>query len=92
MEVSRGDRRGRRSSGKTDTVDAEAAAGAVLGGQTVAVPAAADGIVEMIREIEIARDTARKARTGAIVTREALIVTVPDELGALAERCQALER
>lgn len=80
VEVNRGDRRSRRSNGKTDTLDAEAAARAVLSGEAAAVPKSADGAVEMIRQLKIARDTARKGRTSAIVTLKALIVTCPDEL------------
>ena len=80
VEVNRGDRRSRRSKGKTDTLDAEAAARAVLSGQVVAVPKSADGTVEMIRQIKIARDTARKGRTVAVVTLKALIVTTTAEL------------
>ncbi len=80
IEVNRGDRRGRRTNGKTDTLDAEAAARTVLSGEATAVPKSADGTVEMIRQIKIARDTARKARTAAIVTLKALIVTSPADL------------
>lgn len=99
VEVNRGDRRSRRGNGKTDTLDAEAAARAVLSGEAAAVPKSADGAVEMIRQLKIARDTARKGRTSAIVTLKALIVTCPDELRetfegftdkALIERCTAL--
>ncbi|MGC0250589.1 IS110 family transposase [Pseudactinotalea sp. Z1748] len=60
IEVNRGDRRGRRSNGKSDTLDAEAAARAVLGGEALAIPKSADGTAEMIRQVKIARDTARK--------------------------------
>lgn len=80
IEVNRGDRRSRRSHGKSDTLDAEAAARAVLGGQAAAIPKSADGAAEMIRQIKIARDTARKAKTSAIITLKALIVTAPAEL------------
>src|SRR5690606_15524337 len=80
IEVNRGDRRSRRTNGKTDTLDAEAAARSVLSGEATAVPKSADGTVEMIRQIKIARDTARKARTAAIVTLKALLVTTPAEL------------
>lgn len=80
IEVNRGDRRSRRSNGKSDTLDAEAAARAVLGGQATAIPKSADGTAEMIRQIKIARDTARKAKTTAVITLKALIVTAPAEL------------
>lgn len=99
VEVNRGDRRSRRSNGKSDTLDAEAAARSVLSGQAVAVPKTADGTAEMIRQIKIARDTARKARTSAIVTLKAMIVTAPAEFReqlhglsdkVLIDRCAAL--
>lgn len=90
IEVNRGDRRSRRSNGKSDTLDAEAAARAVLGGQAAAIPKSADGTAEMIRQIKIARDTARKAKTSAIVTLKALIVTIPgdlrEQLGGLSDK------
>ena len=99
VEVNRGDRRSRRNNGKTDTGDAEAAARSVLSGEATAVPKSADGTVEMIRQVKIARDTARKGRTSAIVTLKAVIVTVPAELReqldgltdkALIDRCAGL--
>ncbi|MFF4550600.1 transposase [Streptomyces sp. NPDC001406] len=60
--------------------DAENAARAVLAGTATATPKSAEGTVEMIRHTKIARDTAVKSRTQAMVTLKALIVTVPDEL------------
>jgi len=99
VEVNRGDRRARRANGKSDTLDAEAAARAVLGGQALAIPKSADGTAEMIRQVKIARDTARKARTSAIVTLKAVIVTAPAELReqlaglsdkVLIDRCASL--
>lgn len=99
IEVNRSDRRSRRSNVKSDTLDAEAAARAVLGGQARAVPKSADGTAEMIRQIKIARDTARKAKTSAIVTLKSVIVTAPAELReqisglsdkALIDRCAGL--
>lgn len=99
IEVNRGDRRSRRSNGKSDTLDAEAAARAVLGGQAKSVPKSADGTAEMIRQIKIARDTARKAKTSAVTTLKALIVTAPADLRehlagtsdkVLIDRCASL--
>jgi transposase len=99
IEVNRGDRRSRRSNGKSDTLDAEAAARAVLAGQAAAIPKSADGTAEMIRQIKIARDTARKAKTTAMITLKALTVTVPGELReqlnglsdkALIEKCAGM--
>ncbi len=99
VEVNRPDRRVRRQRGKSDPIDAENAARAVLAGTATATPKSATGTVEMIRHTKIARDTAVKSRTQAMVTLKALIVTVPDELReqlqglskmALVERCAGL--
>ena len=98
VEVNRADRRARRNNGKSDSGDAEAAARAVLSGQASAVPKSADGVVEMIRQVKVARDTARKAKTAAIVTLKAMAINAPaplresvDGLGdkALIKRCAA---
>jgi transposase len=80
IEVNRGDRRARRANGKSDTLDAEVAARSVLAGQSTAIPKTADGAVEMIRQLKIARDTAVKARTSAIITLKQIIVNAPAEL------------
>ena len=100
VEVNRPDRRLRRQRGKSDTIDAENAARAVLNGQATAVPKSGEHQVEMIRHVKIARDTAVKARTQAIVALKALLVGVPAALReqlepltgkrALIERCAAL--
>ena len=58
LEVNRGDRRTRRIAGKSDTVDAETAARSVLAGQSTAIPKTADGAVEMMRHLKVARRTA----------------------------------
>jgi transposase len=79
VEVNRGDRRLRRSNGKSDTLDAEAAARAVLSGEAAAVPKNADGACEMIRQVKIARDTAVKSRTTALISLKAVIVKAPAE-------------
>lgn len=101
VEVDRGDRRGRRSNGKSDTLDAEAAARAVLSGSAAAVPKSADGVCEMIRQVKIARDTAVKARTQALITLKCIVVNAPAELReqlaplsdkALLDRCASFRR
>ncbi|HET9986239.1 MAG TPA: IS110 family transposase [Longimicrobiales bacterium] len=80
-EVSRPPRRGeRRASGKSDLVDAEHAARQVLSGEAAAVPKATDGSVEVLRLIKIARDTAVKSRTQAMIALKSALVTAPDEL------------
>jgi transposase len=79
-DVDRPDRRTRRRKGKTDLVDAEAAARAVLAGTATTLPKTGDGPVEMIRVLHITRETAVKARTQAINQPRALVVTAPLEL------------
>ena len=65
LEVNRPDRSTRRRRGKSDPVDAEAAARAVLAGQATAIPKTGSHLVEMIRCLRVARATAVKARTQA---------------------------
>lgn len=80
VEVSHCDRRKRRNHGKSDTIDAETAARSVLAGLATAIPKTTDGAAEMVREIKIARDTAVKARSAAIIALKTLIVNAPDLL------------
>ena len=80
VEVNRGDRHTRRAVGKSDTVDAESAARSVWAGQATATPKTGDGVVEMIRQLKIARDTAGKARTAAMVTLKQIVVNAPPHL------------
>jgi transposase len=79
LEVNRPDRAARRR-GKSDPVDAEAAARAVQAGEVTIVPKAADGHVEMLRSLRVARTTAMRARTQAINALRSLLVTAPAEL------------
>ena len=66
VEVNRPNRQLRRQrGGKTDSVDAEAAARAAASGQATAVPKSGDGPVECIRMLLVARRSATKARTQA---------------------------
>lgn len=80
IEVVRTDRRDRRLRGKSDTLDAENAAKAVLAGVATAIPKSADGVVEMIRTIKVAKDVAVKARTSAMITLKQVLVNAPAEL------------
>ncbi|MGW2297030.1 IS110 family transposase [Streptomyces violaceorubidus] len=76
-EVDRPDRKARRDSGKSDPVDAYAAATAVLSGRASGTPKTRDGIVEAIRTLRVARSSAVKARTQTINQIRNLIVTAP---------------
>jgi transposase len=80
VEVNRGNRQARRANGKSDTADAEIAARQVLAGVAKATPKFADGHVEMIRQLKVARDTAVKARTTAMITLKQVVVNAPAEL------------
>lgn len=81
VEVSRPPRAGaRRMSGKSDAIDAEHAARTALAGVGVVTPKLADGQVEAIRLVKIARDTAVKAHTTAMITLKAVLVTADQDL------------
>lgn len=80
IEVMRTDRRDRRLRGKSDTLDAENAARAVLAGHATAIPKSADGMVEMIRQVKVAKDVAVQARTSAMISLKQVIVNAPPEL------------
>ena len=74
VEVDRPDRRARRAAGKSDPIDAYAAAIAVLSGRANGTPKDRDGTVEAIRTLRVARASAIK------VTREALRSLTTTEL------------
>lgn len=81
LEVSRPPRAGaRRMSGKSDAIDAEHAARTALTNKGTVTPKLADGQVEAIRLVKIARDTAVKAHTTAMITLKAVLVTADQQL------------
>ena len=80
VEVNRPDRGARHRQGKNDPLDAEAAARAVLAGTATAQPKAGEGVVEMIRALQVVRRSAQKARSQAANQLRALLVTAPAEL------------
>lgn len=83
LEVCRHDRQRRRMKGKSDTVDAEAAARAALARDMVATPKTGTGSIEAIRALRIPRNSAMKARTQAANQIHTLIDTAPAELREL---------
>jgi transposase len=86
VEVERPKRPTDRGRGKSDPVDAEAAARAVLAGTATAQPKGATGAVESIRALHATRRSAVKARTQAANQLHALVVTAPDDLRARLHR------
>ena len=80
VEVDRPDRRQRRTKGKSDPLDAYAAADAVLSGRACATPKLGTGIVEAIRALHTTRAGAVKARTAAMNELRSLLVTAPAEV------------
>ena len=80
MEVERPKRRHLRRNGKSDPLDAQTAARAVLAGQTAGQPKSADGRAEMIRALRAVRHSAVKARSQAANQLQALLVTAPETL------------
>ncbi|WP_414472129.1 IS110 family transposase [Microvirga sp. M2] len=80
IEVNRPNRQIRHQHGKNDPLDAENAARAVLSGQARAAPKSGTSLVEMIRHLKVARDTAVKSRTQAMVTLKTIIVNAPAAL------------
>jgi transposase len=99
IEVNQPDKASRRRRGKTDAIDAEAAARAALSGRATARAKTADGPVEMIRVFKLAKASAIKSRTQAINQLKAVLVSATPQLResmsglrnpALIRRCAAL--
>jgi transposase len=68
--------------GKTDTLDALAAARVVLAGDATALPKSRDGIIEAIRVLRHTRASAIKARTQTLLHMRNIVVTAPDDTRA----------
>lgn len=99
IEVNQPDRGERRRRGKTDTIDAEAAARAVLSGRATAAAKSSDGAVEMLRLFKLAKASAIKSRTQAINQLKNVLVAADPQLRdqltalttkALVRRCAEL--
>jgi transposase len=82
VEVDRPDRRTRRVQGKSDPIDAIAAARATLSGQASGTPKTRTGPVEAIRALRVARAGAVKARTAALNQLHGLITAAPEAVRA----------
>ena len=90
VEVNRPNRQARRMDGKSDRLDAEQIARAVLGQTSTAIPKAKSGTVEVIRTLRVTRASAVKARTQAFNTLWGVMISAPsplrDELVVLTKR------
>jgi transposase len=82
VEVNRPNRQVRRRHGKSDIVDAIAAARAVISGQATVIPKTHDGSVEALRALQIVHRSAMKSRTQALNQLHALVVTAPEAIRA----------
>lgn len=90
VEVNRPNRIARRMDGKSDRLDAEQIARAVLGHVSTAIPKTKSGVVEVIRTLRVTRTSAVKARTQAFNTLWGVMISAPsplrDELVTLTRR------
>jgi hypothetical protein len=82
IEVNRPDRSTRRRQGKSDPIDAQAAARATLAGVAATAPKTREGQVEMIRVLRVARRGAMKARVAAAEQLYGVLYSAPEELRA----------
>ena len=80
VEVDRPNRQLRRREGKSDALDAIAAARSVLAGTALGAPKTKSGNVEGIRVLSVARLSCVKARTQALNQIRSLVSTAPDDL------------
>ena len=99
IEVDRPNRQLRRQAGKSDTIDAIEAARAVLSGRASGIAKTADGNVEAMRALLIAKRSGREARITCLNQIRHLGFTAPDDLrerfrgvprGTLAEHAAGL--
>lgn len=80
VEVPRPNRKLRRSKGKSDPIDAEAAARAVLARNQLSQPKHGAGPIEGIRALRVARSGAIKAATASMNAIRSMIITAPESL------------
>lgn len=80
VEVNRPDKTVRSRDGKSDPIDAEAAARAVLAGRATARPKVTTGVIESIRMLLVTHRSAVKARTTALLQIRDIITTAPAAL------------
>ncbi len=91
FEVNRPNRVTRRRRGKSDPVDAEAAARAVLAGDATATPKDRSGPAGQLRALLVARRSAVKARTQTEQQLRSLILELDDDQRARVDRRRIVE-
>ena len=79
-EVDRPDRSDRRRRGKSDAVDAEMAARAVISGRRLSTPKNKNGRVDALRGLRLTRAGAVRSRTKALQLLRSYAVSAPDEV------------
>jgi transposase len=82
VEVDRPDRKRRRFDGKSDPIDAEAAARAALAQVRTGQPKQRGGSIDALRTLRVARRSAVQHRADVMRQLKALIVTAPEILRA----------
>jgi len=92
VEVVRPNRQMRRRRGKSDTVDAEAAARAALGADATAAPKGGDGVVESIRQIRVALRSTRAHLTRVSNQIRDLTLTAAEQLRCELEPLTTAQR
>jgi transposase len=80
LEMTGPDRHDRRKRGKTDDLDAQAAAHAAFAGRCTVTPKTRDGMIEALRVLKACRKTALRARRVALRMIGNTIVAAPDHL------------
>lgn len=79
-EIDRPNRKTRRRAGKSDPVDAEAAARTALAGVRIGIPKDRGGQVEALRTLRVARRSAVEQRADSQRQIRALLITAPEPL------------
>lgn len=80
LEVTGPDKHDRRARGKSDTLDAEAAAHAAFAGKRTVTPKTRDGMIEALRVLRAVRKTAVQARRIALQMIGNTIISAPDAM------------
>ena len=80
VEVDRPNRQKRRKVGKSDAIDAEAAARAALSGEASVTPKRRNGAVEQMRVLLVARRSARQQRIATLNQLRHLVFCAPEPI------------